>query len=93
VDGISEPCSLPAPLSTLAQDNALGAGNRLGTFRRKCQVCEPALVPLRLDLEMTSGPRIVEATGARMFGLDDGEVIQRRRYVSHVRSEIEVRGA
>ena len=46
-----------------------------------------------LDYEMTSGPRIVEATGARMFGLDDGEVIQRRRYVSHVRNEIEVRGA
>jgi hypothetical protein len=42
---------------------------------------------------MTSGSRIVETTGARMFGLDDGEVIQRRRYVSHVRSEIEVRGA
>ena len=42
---------------------------------------------------MTSVPRMVETTGARMFGLDDGEVIQRRRYVSHVRSEIEVRGA
>jgi hypothetical protein len=28
-----------------------------------------------------------------MFGLDDGEVIQRRRYVSHVCREIEVRGA
>jgi hypothetical protein len=37
-------------------------------------------------------PRIVETTGARMFGLDDGEVIKRRRYVSHVRSELEVRG-
>ena len=37
--------------------------------------------------------RIVETTGARMFGLDDREVIQRRRYVSHVRNEIEVRGA
>ena len=42
---------------------------------------------------MTSGPRIVETTGARMFGLDDEEVIQRRRYVGHVGSEIEVRGA
>lgn len=40
-----------------------------------------------------SSPRIVETTGARMFGLDDREVIQRRRYVSHVRGEIEVRGA
>ena len=36
---------------------------------------------------------MVETTGARMFGLDDGEVIKRRRYVSHVRSEIQVRGA
>jgi hypothetical protein len=36
---------------------------------------------------------MVESTGPRMFGLDDGEVIQRRRYVSHVRREIEVRGA
>jgi hypothetical protein len=42
---------------------------------------------------MTCGSRIVETTGARMFGLDDGEVLQRRRYVGHVRSEIEVRGA
>ena len=48
----------------------------------------------RSDQEMTPfGPRIVETTGARMFGLDDGEVVQRRRYVGHVRSEIEVRGA
>jgi hypothetical protein len=93
VDGVSEPCSPPAPLSTLAQDNALGAGNRLGTFGRECQVCDPALLPLCLDWKMTSDYRIVETTGARMFGLNDGEVIQRRRYVSHVRSEIEVRGA
>ncbi len=42
---------------------------------------------------MTFGSRIVETTGARMFGLDDGEVIKRRQYVRHVRSEIEVRGA
>lgn len=37
--------------------------------------------------------RIVESTGARMFGLDDTEVMERRRYVGHVRREIEVRGA
>jgi syntaxin 6 len=42
---------------------------------------------------MNPCPRIVETTGARMFGLDDGEVAQRRRYVSHVRGQIEVRGA
>lgn len=35
--------------------------------------------------------RIVESTDARMFGLDDAEVQERRRYVGHVRREIEVR--
>ncbi|KAH9981638.1 t-SNARE [Russula compacta] len=39
------------------------------------------------DLE--ESVKIVETTGARMFGLDDREVVQRRRYVSHVRSEIQ----
>jgi hypothetical protein len=51
----------------------------------------PCSAPSRLGNNLW--PRIVETTGARMFGLDDGEVVQRRRYVSHVRSEIEVRGA
>lgn len=35
--------------------------------------------------------RIVESTGARMFGLEESEVIERRRYVQHVGREIEVR--
>jgi hypothetical protein len=35
--------------------------------------------------------RIVESTDARMFGLDEAEVQKRRRYVGHVRKEIEVR--
>ena len=35
--------------------------------------------------------RIVETTGARMFGLDDAEVTGRRRYVGRVRREIQVR--
>ncbi|KAI0277929.1 t-SNARE [Russula aff. rugulosa BPL654] len=48
------------------------------------------LSELETDLgHLEESVRIVEATGARMFGLDDGEVLQRRRYVSHVRSEIE----
>lgn len=34
--------------------------------------------------------RIVESTDARMFGLNDAEVQKRRRYVGHVRKEIEV---
>ena len=33
---------------------------------------------------------VVESTGARLFGLEESEVIERRRYVSHVRQEIEV---
>ncbi len=43
VDNVLPSCSLTAPLSPLAQDSALGAGNRLGTFGRKCQVCDPVL--------------------------------------------------
>lgn len=35
--------------------------------------------------------RIVESTDARMFGLDDAEVQRRRRYVSDVHKEIQVR--
>jgi len=34
--------------------------------------------------------RIVESTDARLFGLEDGEVKERRRYVAYVRGEIEV---
>ncbi|KAI9438656.1 t-SNARE [Lactarius indigo] len=48
------------------------------------------LSTLDADLEdLEESVKIVETTGARMFGLDDREVIQRRRYVSHVRNEIE----
>ncbi|KAI9458607.1 t-SNARE [Lactarius psammicola] len=48
------------------------------------------LSALDADLEdLEQSVKIVESTGARMFGLDDREVIQRRRYVSHVRNEIE----
>ncbi|KAH8987892.1 t-SNARE [Lactarius akahatsu] len=48
------------------------------------------LSTLDADLEdLEESVKIVETTGARMFGLDDTEVIQRRRYVSHVRGEIE----
>ena len=32
VGDVSERCSLPAPLSTSAQNDAFGAGNRLGRF-------------------------------------------------------------
>lgn len=35
--------------------------------------------------------RIVESTGARMFGLEEAEVMERRRYVGFVRREIDVR--
>ena len=35
--------------------------------------------------------RIVESTGARMFGLEESEVMERRRYVGFVRKEIDVR--
>jgi hypothetical protein len=34
--------------------------------------------------------RIVEETGARMFGLEEGEVAKRRQYVSRVRRTVQV---
>ena len=39
---------------------------------------------------MGGADSVVESTGARLFGLEESEVIERRRYVSHVRQEIEV---
>jgi len=42
---------------------------------------------------MTSGPRIVEATGARMFVWMMEKSFNGGDIVGHVRSEIEVRGA
>ncbi|KAF9046231.1 t-SNARE [Panaeolus papilionaceus] len=48
------------------------------------------LAALEADLEdLEESVNIVESTDARMFGLDDAEVANRRRYVSHVRKEIE----
>ena len=34
--------------------------------------------------------RIVETTGARMFGIEDVELQERKKYVMHVRRELEV---
>jgi len=48
------------------------------------------LSSLESDLgNLEESVKIVETTGPRLFGLDDGEVTQRRRYVSHVRGQIE----
>ncbi|TFK34482.1 t-SNARE [Crucibulum laeve] len=48
------------------------------------------LAALDADLEdLEESVKIVESTDARMFGLDDSEVSKRRKYVSHVRREIE----
>jgi len=49
-------------------------------------VLYPSSLPSRTNILR----RIVESTDARMFGLDDAEVQKRRRYVGHVRKEIEV---
>lgn len=40
---------------------------------------------------MRASYRIVENTGARLFGLEEAEVMERRRYVGFVRKEIDVR--
>ncbi|KXN81696.1 t-SNARE affecting a late Golgi compartment protein 1 [Leucoagaricus sp. SymC.cos] len=45
---------------------------------------------LEADLEdLEESVKMVESTGAQLFGLDDEEVIKRRKYVGHVRKEIE----
>ncbi|TRM63742.1 t-SNARE [Schizophyllum amplum] len=48
------------------------------------------LATLEADMEDLEGSvQIVESTGARMFGLDDSEVQERRKFVEHVRREVE----
>ncbi|KAG1862039.1 t-SNARE [Suillus subalutaceus] len=48
------------------------------------------LATLYTDLEdLEESVKMVEDTGPRYFGLDDAEVSERRKYVSHVRREIE----
>ncbi|KAJ7719767.1 t-SNARE [Mycena olivaceomarginata] len=48
------------------------------------------LAALEADLEdLDESVKIVESTDARMFGLDDMEVQERRRYVVHVRKQID----
>ncbi|KAG1816902.1 t-SNARE [Suillus variegatus] len=51
---------------------------------------EATLTALYTDLEdLEESVKMVEDTGPRYFGLDDAEVSERRKYVSHVRREIE----
>ncbi|KAI0346668.1 hypothetical protein BDW22DRAFT_1405417 [Trametopsis cervina] len=48
------------------------------------------LAALEADLEdLEESVKIVETTGARMFGLEEQEVMERRRYVEFVRREID----
>ncbi|KAF8656314.1 hypothetical protein AX16_002616 [Volvariella volvacea WC 439] len=48
------------------------------------------LATLEADLEdLEESVKVVESADARLFGLDYAEVQERRRYVSHVRREIE----
>lgn len=50
------------------------------------------LAALEADLEdLEESVKIVENTGARMFGLEEAEVMERRRYVGFVRKEIDGR--
>jgi syntaxin 6 len=47
------------------------------------------LASLEADLEdLDESVKIVESTDSRLFGLDDAEVLKRRRYVGHVQTEI-----
>ncbi|KAJ3905282.1 syntaxin 6, N-terminal-domain-containing protein [Lentinula edodes] len=48
------------------------------------------LAALEADLEdLEDSVKIVESTGPRMFGLEESEVQERRRYVAYVRKEVE----
>ncbi|KAF8637935.1 hypothetical protein AX17_002556 [Amanita inopinata Kibby_2008] len=48
------------------------------------------LAALEADLEaLEESVKVVETTGPRMFGLDDAEVQERRKYISHVQKELE----
>ncbi|KAI0696827.1 t-SNARE [Cytidiella melzeri] len=48
------------------------------------------LAALEADLEdLEESVKIVETTGARMFGLEEQEVMERRRYLAFVRREID----
>ncbi|KAF9513779.1 hypothetical protein BS47DRAFT_1376624 [Hydnum rufescens UP504] len=51
---------------------------------------EGTLATLEADLEdLEASVKIVEDTGGRMFGLEEREVMARRKFVDHVRAEIE----
>lgn len=50
-----------------------------------------ALAFVHMPVYLSPFARIVESTGARMFGLDEHEAMERRRYVEFVRQEIDVR--
>ncbi|KAL0063470.1 hypothetical protein AAF712_009674 [Marasmius tenuissimus] len=50
------------------------------------------LAALEADFEdLEESVKIVESTGARMFGIEENELQDRKKYVAHVRREIEVR--
>jgi syntaxin 6 len=61
----------------------------LGGLGGECQVNIQLLSPI--TLLKTNLIRTVEETGARMFGLEEEEVVRRRKYVRQVRHEISVR--
>jgi hypothetical protein len=46
--------------------------------------------PLANKLSTESLTRTVEESGARLFGLEEQEVVNRRKYVSEVRREVNV---
>ncbi|KAF7984650.1 hypothetical protein HWV62_12896 [Athelia sp. TMB] len=70
-------------IRTMARDDS----EELGWARNELKA---TLAGLDADLEdLEESVKIVESTGARMFGLDEAEVMERRRYVVRVRREIQ----
>jgi hypothetical protein len=65
-------------------------GSARGGSRGSRGECQVRFSVFFFALRLLTPARIVESTGARLFGLTDAEVLVRRRYVKHVKSEIEV---
>ncbi|KZP15278.1 hypothetical protein FIBSPDRAFT_867369 [Athelia psychrophila] len=70
-------------IRTMARDDS----EELGWARNELKA---TLAGLDADLEdLEESVKIVESAGARMFGLDEAEVMERRRYVGRVKREIQ----
>ena len=89
------PCRDPLLCVRAAQGDVGGTRGRLGGPGGKCEVraVSPLVISPRAGFALMCAPlrRIVESTGACMFGLEESEVMERRHYMGFVRRGIDVR--